>query len=196
MAQNCAYAWQADAVPEHGRGGGMTEYMSALMGALDPRPGQGAFHDAFHGGARQRTKRRRLGNKQPRSAKTRSGPFEIGRDRVADLLGERKPFGAPRFSADGKSAVSPVDIGDLEIRNFASPATPSGQARAQWPCRGGGVRQHRRQLHARHLPQPDTWERRQAASWRWEEGRIRGPQGIAQWLQGSEGSCGSRPLRS
>ena len=69
MAQNRAYAWQADAVPEHGRGGGMTEYMSTLMGALDPRPDQGAFHDAFHGGARQRTKRRRFGNKQPRSAK-------------------------------------------------------------------------------------------------------------------------------
>ena len=53
----------ADAVPEHGRGGGMTEYMSTLMGALDPRPGQGAFHDAFHGDARQRTKRCRLANK-------------------------------------------------------------------------------------------------------------------------------------
>jgi hypothetical protein len=97
MAQNRAYARQADAVPEHGRGGRMAEHMRTLVGALDPRPEQGALHDAFHGGARQRTKRRTLREEQSGGSNAWPRPFEIGHDRVADLLGERKPLGAPRF---------------------------------------------------------------------------------------------------
>jgi hypothetical protein len=121
MAQNRAYAWQADAVPEHGRGGRMTEHVSAFMGALDPRPNQSALHDAFHGGARQRTKRRRLREEQSWGSKAWPSALEIGHDRVADLSGERKPLGALRFSTDGKPTVSPVNIGDLEIGNLTRP---------------------------------------------------------------------------
>src|SRR5262249_7717552 len=127
VAQDRAYARQTNAVPQHSRGGRMTKHMSALVGALDARSSQGALHDAFHGDARQRTKRRRLGEEQPRSAQARPGPLQIGHDRIADLLCERKPFGAPRFSTNGKPTVSPVDIGDLEMRNFARPQTQTGK---------------------------------------------------------------------
>src|SRR5262249_5606051 len=49
------------------------------------------------------------------------------------LVCERKPLGTFRFPTDGKPTVSPVDIGDLEIRNVARPQTQTGKQEHDGP---------------------------------------------------------------
>lgn len=91
------------------------------MGALDPSPSQRAAHDPFDGATGNGSDRHLVRDEQPGRSDARPATFDIGYERIADLLRQRQPLRAARFAGDGKAPVPPIDMAELEVGHLACP---------------------------------------------------------------------------
>jgi hypothetical protein len=98
-----------------------------MMGARDTGTGQRVTHDAFDGAASDGPDRRAVRNKHSSCGGARPAALDVGKDRVADLLRQRQPFGAARFTGDGEASVPPIDLVEIEVGDFACPQSEAGK---------------------------------------------------------------------
>src|SRR5208283_889887 len=102
--------------------------MRAFALALDPGTLQGAPHYAFDRGAVDRPEWRIFGEEQRTRRERGTYAFDIGDQRIADLLAERQQLFATPLAMQPDAALSPVDIIEAEPRDLAGAhAEPSQQ---------------------------------------------------------------------
>ena len=83
-----------------------------------------------------------------RSAQARSA-FEVGSDRIPDLLRQRQPDLVARLAADPQRARLPLDIGETQLRHVTGPQPEARQQAARSHDHAGA---HRRRRHRQHQP--------------------------------------------
>src|SRR6185503_15123973 len=62
-----------------------------------------------------------------RNTRSLRSAFEVGSDRIADLLRQRQPDLVARLAADPQRARLPLDIGEAKLRHVASPQPEARQ---------------------------------------------------------------------
>ena len=119
MPKHRADARKADTMPEHGCGCGMPEHVSAAERTVDAGSVQGSPHDALHGDAAEGDDWSYV--RQEYAPRRHPWPvlFDVGDDRVAQLLGQRQPLLAPRLAGDGQPALRPVDLIEAQMGDLA-----------------------------------------------------------------------------
>jgi hypothetical protein len=128
MAQHLADLRQRRAGAQHLRGRAMAQAMRA--DGPQASPSGGSAHDAADPNARQPTQRSLDTDEQRALLRAgRMAVMQVGRDRLADVGGQRQPIAAAALAADRDLPSAPADVIEQERGDLAGAYPESDEHR-------------------------------------------------------------------